>query len=263
MSPLPELIPLVDEPAPLLTTSAPLPKPDFRTRADLDLFPEKMGQSGSYEELRDCLHSLGWINRVTLAYRPTFRWLEAVYAQSPRPRPPLHLVDVGCGYGDFLRRVHRWARRRRLPIVLTGIDLDPNAIRAAQEATPPGMVTYITGNAYDFSPPEGIDLVVSSLLTHHLRTPEIVQFMQWMEGSARVGWFINDLHRQEVPYRLFNLLTSIPIWHPLIGPDGLISILRSFRPEDWQQLIRDAHLPADACQVQTFRPARLCVSRLR
>lgn len=220
-----------------------------------------MGQDGSYQDLRDCLRSLVWVNRMTLAYRPTFKWLNEIYARDPRPQRPLHLVDVGCGYGDFLRRVHRWAERRHLPIVLTGIDLDPNAIRAAQGATPAGTVTYITGNIYDFHPRDGIDLIVSSLMTHHLRNHEIVEMLRWMEANARVGWFINDLHRRETPYKLFSLLTSIPIWHPLIKPDGLVSILRSFRREDWNDLLQKAGLPVDACQVRTYRPARLCVAR--
>lgn len=243
--------------------SPAVPSPDFSHRADLDLFIEKMGQSGSYEELRGCLRSLVIVNRVTLAYRPTFKWLTEVYIKNPRPQRPLHLVDVGCGYGDFLRRVQRWAERRKLQILLTGIDLDPNAIRAAQEATPAGKVTYVTGNAHDFYPRDGIDLVVSSLMTHHLRDHEIIHMLQWMEANARVGWFINDLHRQKTPYKLFSLLTSIPIWHPLIRDDGLVSILRSFRYEDWDHLLQKAGMPLDACRIRTYWPARLCVARTR
>ena len=47
----------------------------------------------------------------------------------------LTLVDVGCGYGDLLRAIRRWARKRGLTIRLIGLDLSPETIRIAQTVT--------------------------------------------------------------------------------------------------------------------------------
>ncbi len=90
----------------------------FATRAQLT---ELMDEPTSYEELRDCLHDLERVNRVLSAYRPTLQWLRQFSA------PQLHIVDVGCGGGDMLRRIEEWARRRLLTVQLTGIDLNPYA----------------------------------------------------------------------------------------------------------------------------------------
>lgn len=115
-----------------------------------------MDQPCSFEELRGCLRDISQVNRLTFAYRPTLHWLDYVYSVMPRQEKPLHIVDVGCGYGDMLRRIYEWAEWRRVPVVLTGIDLNKDAIRAAREVTHPGRVTYLAGDAYSFEPAGGI-----------------------------------------------------------------------------------------------------------
>ena len=217
----------------------------------------------TYDELRGCLRDIARVNRLTFAYRPTMDWLDHVYAVMPLQEKPLHIVDVGCGSGDMLRRIHRWAGDRNLPVVLTGIDLNPNAIRAAREVTLPGTATFLAGDALEFKPSTGIDLVISSLLTHHLQYGEIVEFLRWMEATARMGWFVNDLHRRAVPYYLFRWVSRLTRWHPFVKHDGPISILRSFRAEDWMALCRAAELDDQAYLIREYWPARLCVARLR
>ncbi len=217
----------------------------------------------SFEDLRACLRSIASVNRLTRGDRPTLQWLDELYRGMPLQTRPVHIVDVGCGYGDMLRRVHEWAAGRRLPVRLTGIDLNPDAVRAAREVTVPGTVTFLTGNALEFNPPEPIDVVLSSLLTHHLEDEQVVEFLRWMERTARLGWFVNDLHRQKVPFHAFRLLARFTTWHRFVKHDGAVSILRSFREEDWRVLCRAAGLPAEAYAIREYRPARLCVARMR
>lgn len=222
-----------------------------------------MDQPCSFEDLRDCLRSIASVNRLTRAYHPTLHWLDYVYSMLPRQLLPLHIVDVGCGYGDLLRQIQVWADDRNLPVKLTGIDLNPQAIRAAREVTLPGSMTFLSGNAFSFHPPEGIDLVVSSLTTHHMENREIVEFLHWMEATARLGWFVNDLHRQPFPYHAFRLLSRFTRWHRFVKHDGPVSILRSFRHADWVELCQSAGIPEQSYVIREYRPARLCVARLR
>lgn len=236
---------------------------DFSQRANLDQYPERMEQPCSYEDLRDCLRSLSSVNRLTRTYHPTLHWLNGVYKAVPRQTHPVHIVDVGCGYGDMLRKILRWSEDRKFPVKLTGLDINPNAIRAAREVTPPGNITYLAGNLYDFEPAEGIDIVVSSQMTHHMEGAEIVHFLDWMESKARLGWFINDLHRQEKPYRMFRLLARFTRWHEFVKHDGPISIMRSFREEDWRALLAAAAVPEANYRLREYWPARLCVARMR
>jgi len=236
---------------------------DFSERASLTQFPELMDQPASFEDLRACLRSLASVNRLLRAYHPTLHWLNHVYSVLPRQSHPVHIVDIGCGFGDVLRRISLWAEERHLPVQLTGIDLNPDAIRAAREVTIPGKVTFLAGDYRDYQPPEGIDIVINSLLMHHLPDREIVELLAWMEANAHMGWFINDLHRQPMPYHLFRLLCRFTTWHRFVKHDGPVSILRSFREEDWLRLLRAARIPDKSYLIREYTPARLCVARLR
>jgi 2-polyprenyl-3-methyl-5-hydroxy-6-metoxy-1,4-benzoquinol methylase len=233
---------------------------DFLQRAELT---ELMDGPCSYEELRDCLRDIARVNRLTMAYRPTIQWLESM-AASASPSGPLCIVDVGCGYGDMLRRIERWAAQRGLSVKLIGVDLNADAIRAACESTAPASaIEWIAGDVYSCVAAAQADVVISSLLTHHLSEAEIIQFLEWMERTARRGWFVNDLHRQKVPYYAFRAMAAVAGWHPFVSNDGPVSIRRSFVPEDWERMLAAAGVDPDAIRVTQHRPARLCVGRLK
>jgi len=217
----------------------------------------------SFEEIRACLRDLSLVNRITFAYRPTMAWLDRLAQAAPLPNP-LRIVDVGCGYGDMLRHIEGWARDRGIAFELIGIDLNEDAVRAAREATPTGSaIQWIAGNVYELV--TEADLIISSLVTHHLTEDEIVRFLQWMERTARVGWFINDLHRKAMPYYAFSTLMRGPWWHRFIRADGMTSIRRSFLEQDWERMLAVAGLAPNAVDgtlaVVGYRPARLCVER--
>ena len=231
---------------------------DFSRRASLS---EWMDEPGSYSDFRDCLRDLERVNQIVHAYRPTLRWLENFAGTTSAP---LHIVDVGSGGGDMLRRIAAWARARNIAVKLTGIDLNPYAARAAREFTgADSKIDWFTGDAFSYQPPERIDLVISSLFAHHLADAEIVRFLRWMDRVATQGWFINDLHRQRMPYYLFGALAGLMRWHRFIRHDGLISIRRSFARQDWLDYCAEAGLNMCDVRVFTVRPARLCVSRVK
>ncbi len=106
---------------------------DLSRRVSPRELPELMDGDCSYDDFRDCLHSLEKVNRWLLGYRPTLAWLEKL---PRRLTQPLHIVDVGSGGGDLLRQIAGWSRRRKVAVQLTGIDLNPYAARAAAESTP-------------------------------------------------------------------------------------------------------------------------------
>ena len=234
---------------------------DFSRRAEL---VELMDGPCSYEELRGCLHDIARVNRLTFAYRPTISWMDDLIANHPERAEGLRVVDVGCGYGDMLRRIASWAARRGVRVDLTGVDLNPDAIRAAKEATPAGQqIEWVVGDALSETATGDVDVVVCSLLAHHLTDVQIVPLLRWMERTARCGWFVNDLHRQPVPYHVFRLIAPLLRLHPFARNDGPVSIRRSFVVEDWRSLCAAAGLAAESVSIREFRPARLCVGRIR
>jgi SAM-dependent methyltransferase len=237
----------------------PYNAPDFRHRAQLI---ERMDEPCSREQLRACLRDLALTNRLTLAYRPLLRWLDTLKITQPRLADPLHILDVGCGYGDSLRRIERWAKRRGIAVVLTGLDVNPDAAVIAADASPADCaIQWVSANVFTYNPPQPIDLVVSSLFTHHLAADDIVRFLQWMEQHAQIGWFINDLSRAPIPYHFFRIFSKLARLHSFVQHDGPVSIARAFRPEEWRDLCVAAGLGLQDVQIQSFKPARLCVAR--
>jgi 2-polyprenyl-3-methyl-5-hydroxy-6-metoxy-1,4-benzoquinol methylase len=213
----------------------------------------------SYEDFRDCLRSLETVNRWLLGYRPTLAWLERL----PHVlRDPVHIVDVGSGGGDLLRQIAGWARRRGIAVQLTGIDLNPYAARAAAETTPKEFgIEWVTGDALEYRPKVPVDIVVSSLMAHHLEDEEVMAQLRWMETTARLGWFVNDLERSKWASWAFALVAGMVKWHRFVRHDGPVSFRRAFREEDWVRLLAAAEVPLETATVEPWRPGRLCVGR--
>lgn len=232
--------------------------PDFRRRSQE---PEWMdGDDVAPDVFAACIEDLAKVNTLTLARPPTLAFLDRAFAATPLDHA-LTVVDVGFGAGDMLRALARHARRRGRKVRLIGFDINPRSEPVARRLTPPDLtIDFRTGDA--FAVEEPVDLVVSSLVTHHMSDAEIVQFLRWMERKAALGWFVNDLHRHRFAYHGFALLAALMRWHPFVRHDGPLSIARAFRREDWSDLLVAAGLEGRAELLWRF-PFRYCVERRR
>jgi SAM-dependent methyltransferase len=218
-----------------------------------------------FATFRDCLVDLAKVNRLTLAYRPTLRFFADLDRAGRLPRDrAITVVDVGSGFGDMLRKIDRWAVRRGLRLDLIGVDLNPWSARTAIAAALPGrLIRYVTANVFDFSAGRPIDIVISSLFTHHLDDALLVRFIAWMEANAAIGWFVNDLHRHPLPYHAFRIASRALRFHHFVQHDGPISIARAFDAHDWRDALAAAGLPPGAADIRPQFPFRLCVARVK
>lgn len=218
---------------------------------------EQMDDPGLAPETYDrVLKDLATVNAVTLAARPTLNFL----ARGTKGMTAFRLLDVGFGHGDMLRRIARWARKKRLAADLIGVDLNTRSAVAARAATPlEWPIEYRTGDYRDVAGP--IDFVVSSLVAHHMTDAQLDEFLRFMEARASRGWIVNDLHRLAFAYYGFPLLARLLFAHRIVRQDGKVSIGRSFRPAEWEAILAKAGITG-ARVVRRF-PFRLCVERLR
>ena len=232
--------------------------PDFGQRAST---PELMdGDNIDYETFRGCLHDLAKVNVLTLAYRPTLAFLDRIHAAGLWPQDrPVVILDCGSGYGDMLRLIARWARRKNLDVRLQGLDRNPWSARAAERVQGSEGIQYLTEDL--FAHQGGADIILSSLFTHHLDDVSLVRFLEWQEANARIGWFVNDLQRHPFSYYGFALLARLMLWHPFVMHDGPVSISRAFVAKDWEELLADAGVRH--ARIEPWFPFRLCVSRVR
>ncbi len=230
--------------------------PDLRQRAQLT---ELMDGPCSRDELRACLRDIDRTSSWFLGYRPLFAWLDSMLHAM---QGTIRILDVGCGSGDGLRRIARWAKARSVALELIGLDVNSDAIAIASEAsTEEHNIEWIAGDIFAYIPRKPVHLVVSSLFAHHLGDDAIVQFLAWMERHATLGWFVNDLTRNTVPYHLFRIFAKLVRLHPFVQYDGPVSIARAFRPEDWRRLCDAAGLNNGQVSIRGYTPARLCVAR--
>lgn len=231
---------------------------NFSQRARLS---EWMDEPLSYAEVRAPLRDLIKVNETVFAYRPTLNWLAQITSSS---NAPIHIVDVGCGAGDVLRRIESWAHRKGVAVRLTGIDHNPLAVRAAREFSGSNSrIEWVACGMSEYQPSVEIDVVISSLFTHHLLDSDIVKFLQWMERVALRGWFINDLRRGPFPYYAFKMLAFGMRWHPIVRHDGQVSVRRSFAPDDWRQYVSAAGYSAASIDIFNAWPGRLCIARVK
>jgi SAM-dependent methyltransferase len=203
------------------------------------------------------LNDLATVNGVTMARRPTLSFLKRAVATSSQFR----LLDVGFGDGDMLRAIAAWAEQQGLVADLVGIDLNPRSADVARAQTPANLpIRWETGDYLDLEA-EPWDFVISSLVAHHMTHEQLIRFLAFMEGRARRGWLVNDLHRHAFAYLGFPLLARLMRWHHIVRHDGQLSIARSYRPAEWSPLLGEAGI----CDARVYRafPFRLCVEKIR
>lgn len=235
---------------------------DFSRRALPSENPEWMDGPHSNAERCGYLGDLELINTLLLGYRPILNWLDELLPRMRSLGEPVRVLDVGCGFGDTLRRIARWAKTNSVAMELTGIDLNAETAAIAAETTDAGLaIRYVAADVFAYAPEQRPHLVVTSLFTHHLEDAEIVRFVRWMEEHAEMGWCINDLSRHPVPYRLFGWFAAVLRLHPFVRHDGPVSIARAFRDDDWERYCGEAGLNRDAVEIRGFTPGRLRVSR--
>jgi SAM-dependent methyltransferase len=209
--------------------------------------------------LAACLRDLERVNRMSLGYRPTLGFLARIARAGAWPARGLSVLDAGSGHGDTLRRIAAWAAARRLPVRLTGVDLLPAATAAARAATGPNSpITFRTGDALAEAGP--VDVILSALFAHHLDDATLPRFLAWMERTATLGWFVNDLHRHWLPREVVRHTSRALRMHAFVQHDGPVSISRGFTRADWAAHLATARIEA---KVEWWMPFRLCVARLR
>ncbi len=234
---------------------------DFSRRNELSELMD--AEDTDFATFRECLVDLTKVNRLTLAYRPTLSFLKrlAVSGALPRNRA-VSVVDVGSGSGDMLRRIDLWATAEGYKFDLVGVDLNPWSAKTAAQLTQENpRLRFVTANIFDYRPAAPIDIVISSLFTHHLDNAAIVKFLRWMEANARIGWFVNDLQRHPVAYHAFKHASRALRFHHFVQHDGPISIARAFSGDDWERLLGAADI--GGAHVAPHIPFRLCVSQIK
>lgn len=210
------------------------------------------------ETFRHCLRDLGWLNQLSLGYRPTISWLHGEIRQ--HQLKSFRLLDVGFGYGDMLRKIDQYCDRHDLEAELVGVDLSPFAKQVAESLAASKRLRYVTQNVFDYAAPGAFDFIISSLFTHHLDDRDLRDFLQWTCDTARLGWFSNDIHRHWMPYYALKYFARIAGLNALVQNDAPVSVARAFRRQDWQRLMSQVDGHGGAVRIAWYMPFRFGVA---
>ena len=175
-----------------------------------------------------------------------------IYERYLRPRlaQGATLLDIGCGGGDVLRRLAHWTRRDGLSVALTGADPDERALQYARaQANPPEMRFLQADAAALLARGERFDVVVSNHLLHHLRDAELLKLCRACTTLSRNLVLHSDIRRSDLAYLGYSLTRPL-FRNSFITEDGLLSIRRSFVPQELE------HLLPPGWEVKTTFPYR-------
>lgn len=170
------------------------------------------------------------------------------------------VIDVGAGSGELLRVIAGWARQTKRTAKLTGVELNARSAEAiSAESREFAEISAVRGDAFQLPFADGVfDYAMCSLFTHHFKDDGVEKLLRELSRVARHRIFVIDLYRHPVAYYFFTTIGRLFLHNRLIREDGALSILRSFKPNELQQLAQRAGL--EGSFVERHFPYRLVLS---
>jgi 2-polyprenyl-3-methyl-5-hydroxy-6-metoxy-1,4-benzoquinol methylase len=199
----------------------------------LDLGPEYY----SHHEYTQCLKKLFRVNQLFGFFRSTVKILKRFSKEST-------LLDVGCGGGLFLLHLSQIFPQMQM----LGTDISSAAIADAEQSLsswqkqkPNIPVSFQRQEQAQLNyAKNSFDIILATLVCHHLLDDELVIFLQQAYLAAGKAVIINDLHRHRLAYWLYGMMSPLLFHNRLITHDGLISIRRGFTRAEWRLLLQKA-----------------------
>ena len=213
----------------------------FSHRANKPELMDDLSLSG--EALRRNLEELEKINYWLGGYQVVTDALERLAL--PAGSLPLRLADLGCGGGDTLRAIARWAIKKNIPLELTGFDANAFMVNYARDKCRPFENIAICQENI-FSPAfqsRQFDVILCSLFCHHFTSPELTGLFRQLHRQAHTALVINDLHRHPLAYYSIKWLTRLLPCSYLVRHDAPLSVLRAFKRSDLETCLQQAGLP--------------------
>lgn len=188
------------------------------------------------KDLRNTLDQIAQINRLLGGNNITLNGVERLVQRIPKSEE-ITIIDLGCGNGDMLRALSQYADKNEWNFKLIGVDANEFTINYARElsALYPN-ITYLVNDIFSEKIENlDYDIALGTLTLHHFNEEELLRLMRNLHKNAGIGIVINDLQRNAIAYRLFQLVCLIFRLDEMPKKDGLISILRGFKKHELKQ----------------------------
>lgn len=191
------------------------------------------------DELRRALQYIRRVNKYLGYNRATRQRVAEWIRPSHPPTHPLSsstsILDVATGSGDVPLDLLAWAAKRGITLQITGLDLHPTTLAAAQHP----QLTLVQGDATRLPfEDNSFDYVLTSMFLHHLSEQQTVSVMKEMWRVARKGVLAADLLRTRGALAGIWLLTRLS--SPMIRHDAVVSVKQAFTSDEIRKLATGA-----------------------
>ena len=183
--------------------------------------------------LKEALDKIAQINQLLGGNKLTLKGVAKLLKKVPDTNP-ITIADVGCGNGDMLRKLADFGFQNNLKLQLIGVDANKFTVNYAADLSKEySNIGYRCEDIFNESFSEiKYDIVLCTLTLHHFKNDDIVKLLGLFYENSKLGFVVNDLHRNAVAYRLFQVLCFVFRLNKMSREDGLTSILRGFKKEE-------------------------------
>jgi 2-polyprenyl-3-methyl-5-hydroxy-6-metoxy-1,4-benzoquinol methylase len=187
------------------------------------------------------LRELEFINAWLGGNAVTLGGIEKLLRKQSREKE-IVIADLGCGGGDMLKLIDRWATKNGYNVRLIGFDANPNIVDFAREhAKDYPRISFETMDIFaEAFSIYTFDIVIGTLFYHHFSSGQLVNFFSALRKQTRTAILINDIHRHPVAYYSIKYLTAMFSKSPMVKMDAPISVMRAFHKKELLDILRRA-----------------------
>jgi len=217
-------------------------KVNFRQRSYEEELMDDLQSSG--EVIEQTLKELEIINRLLGGNYITLRGIEKKLKDEVKNGEPISIVDLGCGGGDMLVLIAKWARKKGISLKLIGVDANPHIVAYAQSHTQDyPEISYLSLDIFSSEfQKESYDLFITSLFTHHFEEERLVELFRLIKQQSRLGFINNDLHRHWLAFYSIKWLTRLFSKSKMVQNDAPLSVLRGFKRKELREILKKANI---------------------
>jgi 2-polyprenyl-3-methyl-5-hydroxy-6-metoxy-1,4-benzoquinol methylase len=213
--------------------------PDFTSRSQGIELMDDLNCSGAVvdQTLKELEFINTWLGGNAVTLSGVIKLLKA-----SGKKKDIVVADLGCGGGDMLKLIDRWAKGNGYSLRLKGFDANPNIIRYATEhAAKNPRITFQTMDIFsdEFRKCQ-FDIVIGTLFYHHFTSDQLSQFFSQLKKQCTVGILINDIHRHPLAFYSIKWLTQWFSKSPMVKYDAPLSVLRAFQKNEIESILKRA-----------------------
>lgn len=186
-----------------------------------------------FEDIKQNLKELNVINTYLGGHRINLLAIKNILQNKAQAS----IVEIGCGGGDNLAYLQKKLKGK---FHFYGIDIKKECVDFA--STKYQNIDFFCSDFNQYQFKEQADIIFSSLFCHHFSDKDLITQLQWMRKNSKLGFIINDLHRNKIAFYAIKILTQLFSKSYLVKNDAPLSVARAFTRKEWQRILQKAEI---------------------